>query len=79
MVFGDVFPELVIKVFVDSFKFADDHNYLNKKVRTQVFEVPNVLMVDFGPVQVGEVENMHGIFPDQLDEQDSTVLLLEVS
>lgn len=37
-------------MFVDSFKFAYHHDYLNKKIGAQEFQVANVLIVDFGPV-----------------------------
>lgn len=48
----NIFDKFVIKVLVDSFEFTNNHNDLNKEVRSQFFEVANVFVVDFGPVEI---------------------------
>jgi len=35
---------------MNGFEFRNDHNDLNEKIWPQLFEIPNVLMVNFGSV-----------------------------
>jgi hypothetical protein len=48
----NIFGKFVIKVLVNSFEFTNNHNDFNKEVRSQFFEVANVFVVDFGPVEI---------------------------
>lgn len=64
---------------MDCFQLADNHNDLNEKIGPQLLEVPNVLIIDFGPIEVGGVEQMHCVFLDKFNEEEPAVFLLKVS
>jgi hypothetical protein len=48
----NIFGKFVIKVLVNCFEFTNNHNDLDKEVRSQFLEIANVFVVDFGPVEI---------------------------
>lgn len=78
MIFTDALAEFAIEMLVDGLELTDDHDYLDKEVGPKFSEVADVLLVDFGPVEVRGVEQMHGVLADELDEEDAAVWLFEV-
>lgn len=57
--------KLLVKMLVNSFEFTDNHNSLDKEIGAEQFQISNILVIDFGPIQIGGIENRHGIFFDE--------------
>ncbi len=52
MVFTYLIANFVVEVFMNSFQFTDYHNDFNKEIGTQLLQVPDILTINFGSVQI---------------------------
>lgn len=60
---------------MNGFKFRNDHDDFNEKIRPQLFEISNILIVNFSSVKIRRIEKLHGFFFNKLNDENPTVLL----